>query len=243
MKGPGLPSCLCEPDSKIFTIQDFKGKHIATSERGSGTAVMWTKMMAYHGITPESMAQLGGRFSYLSAGDVNQGMRDKTIDVVLAASGHYEANPVHLELITTIGVRLIPLDPKAIDQYIKDNPMAMKTVVNPGLYNNTEPYQTWANETQAMVVRRDLPDDLVYDILKALYSKPGRKTFYDAYPTAIPFLLENGLQGSSKEMPIHPGAAKFYKDNGVVAGKPFIWPASKEDALNKYGGQWDWPWK
>lgn len=229
-------------DSKIYTLQDLKGKHIATSTRGSGTAVGWTKMMAYHGITPENMAQSGGRFSYLSPGDVIQGMRDKTIDANMTSTGYYEANPSHLELIKTVGVRLIPLDPKAIEQFIKDNPTASKATVQPGLYNNKETYQTFAADTTTMLVRRDLPDDLVYDILKALYSKDGKKTFFDAYPTGIPFVLENGLCGTIKEIPVHPGAVKFFKDNGVVGCKQAVWPTSKEDAL-KRGGQWEWPWK
>jgi len=229
-------------DSNIQSIKDLKGKHIATSTRGSGTAVGWTRMMAYHGITPESMAQSGGRFSYLSPGDVIQGMRDKTIDANMTSTGYYEANPSHLELIKTVGVRLIPLDPKAIEQFIKDNPTATRATVQPGLYNNKETYQTFAADTTTMLVRRDLPDDLVYDILKALYSKDGRKAFYDAYPTGIPFILENGLCGTIKDIPVHPGAAKFYKDNGITGCKQAIWPVSKDDAL-KRGGQWDWPWK
>lgn len=229
-------------DSKIYTIEDLKGKHIATSTRGSGTAVGWTKMMAYHGITPESMAQSGGRFSYLSPGDVIQGMRDKTIDANMTSTGYYEANPSHLELIKTVGVRLISLDPKAIEQFIKDNPTASRATVKPGLYNNKETYHTFAADTTTMLVRRDLPDDLVYDLLKALYSKDGKKTLFDAYPTGIPFILENGLCGTIKELPVHPGAAKFFKDNGVVGCKEVMWPTSKEDAM-KRGGQWDWPWK
>jgi len=242
-EGPRPAIMFVRGDSKIRSVQDFKGKHIATSIRGSGVANIWLKMMACHGITPENITKSGGRFSFLSNADINQGLRDKTIDVVLGSSGYYEANPTHLELIKTIGLRLIPLDPKALDQYLKDEPMAMKITVRPGLYNNTEPYQTWAAELQTIVVRRDMPDDLVYDILKALYSKAGRTSLLDSYPAALPFVLENGLQGAIKEIPVHPGAAKFYKENGVVAGKAFLWPTTKEDSLNKYGGKWDWPWK
>jgi hypothetical protein len=56
------------------------------------------------------------------------------------------------------------------------------------------------------------PEDLVYKVMKALWSPEGMKAMVAAKKTFKAMTLENGFRGAS--VPLHKGAAKFWKEQG-----------------------------
>ena len=58
------------------------------------------------------------------------------------------------------------------------------------------------------------PDDLVYEITKALWSDKTRAMLDAGHAKGKEIRRETALQGIS--IPLHPGAEKFYKEAGLL---------------------------
>jgi TRAP-type uncharacterized transport system substrate-binding protein len=58
----------------------------------------------------------------------------------------------------------------------------------------------------------DQPEDLVYTIMKTLWSKEGMQAMVTAHKALKEMTLENAFTGAS--VPLHPGAVKFWTEQG-----------------------------
>ena len=63
-----------------------------------------------------------------------------------------------------------------------------------------------------LTTNKDQPEDLVYTIIKTLWSKKGMEAMVMAKKSFNEMTLENGFTGAS--VPLHPGAVKFWKEQG-----------------------------
>jgi TRAP-type uncharacterized transport system substrate-binding protein len=61
---------------------------------------------------------------------------------------------------------------------------------------------------------KDLPDELVYQVAKALWSEAGMQAMVTAKNEFSEMNLKNNFSGAS--VPLHPGAVKFWKEQGVT---------------------------
>jgi TRAP transporter TAXI family solute receptor len=60
-------------------------------------------------------------------------------------------------------------------------------------------------------VRHDLPEELVYNMLKAVFD--NMSIISESHAQAKTMSLQNALIAMS--VPLHPGAAKYYKEQGI----------------------------
>ena len=92
-------------------------------------------------------------------------------------------------------------------------PQYLPTTIEKGAYNGIDqPIETVG--TGAMFAcRADLPDDLVYEIVKTVYSQEG----VDYLGNVIAALksMSPNLAVSYKPIPLHPGAEKYYREAGI----------------------------
>jgi TRAP transporter TAXI family solute receptor len=92
--------------------------------------------------------------------------------------------------------------------------------VQPGYFHEVIPANSYKGQTEAistlgngviMIAHKDVPDDIVYNFIKALYSKPVEVA--QIHPTAGPLSLKDVF---NIPIPIHPGAIKYYEEKGMV---------------------------
>jgi uncharacterized protein len=62
--------------------------------------------------------------------------------------------------------------------------------------------------------RSDLPDDLVYKLVKAMYSDEGLDYLGKVHPAGKGIKKENAARWAP--IPLHPGAEKFFKEEGFL---------------------------
>ena len=89
----------------------------------------------------------------------------------------------------------VTIEPKTFDEY------------------QTEPVYTVAAIT-SLICHKDLSEDLVYNITKAIYE--NAESFNKYYNEEDSVIQSNPLAGVDPAFPIHPGALKFYKEIGIV---------------------------
>ena len=68
-----------------------------------------------------------------------------------------------------------------------------------------------------LVVSADQPEEVVYGITKALWNDNTRKLLDNGHAKGKQVSLETALDGVlALGVPLHPGAAKFYKEAGML---------------------------
>ena len=83
----------------------------------------------------------------------------------------------------------------------------------PGVYKSvTEPVPTIGTYT-ILIVRKDLPEDLVYEITKLYFANK------EELAKSIKALGELEPEEAAKNtgFPLHPGAEKYYKEIGAIS--------------------------
>jgi TRAP-type uncharacterized transport system substrate-binding protein len=81
------------------------------------------------------------------------------------------------------------------------------------LRGNPEPY-VMAGVSKPWFTHKDLPDDLVYVMLKTLYEHYNEWVEFGP-PWAKSITLEGGEAASLALVPYHPGAIAYFKEKGI----------------------------
>ena len=94
---------------------------------------------------------------------------------------------------------------------IATNPGVIATTIPKGTYEGmTEDVPTLGTVT-VMVVNKDLPEDLVYNMCKVFWAEHG--TFAKVKKVWNSVKQDHALDGAA--IPIHPGAERCYNELGV----------------------------
>jgi hypothetical protein len=125
--------------------------------------------------------------------------------------GHPSANIQ--DPTTTCGAKLIPLRGPAVDKLVTENPYFAKATIPGGLYAaNPEPTETYG-VLATLVTSAKTPDNVVYALVKATFDS------FDEFKKLHPALANLDAAKMVKDglsAPLHPGAAKYYKEKGWV---------------------------
>jgi uncharacterized protein len=196
-------------NSPIKSCYDFKGKVIGVGPAGSATLNIYSKqhLAAGWGITLEDIKP-----KYIAFHEITRGIRDNTIDAGLIAAGYPIA--AVMELARDIPIRLLETDPEVIKKlqakYSNVTPLVFPAGTYKGIDKDVHTYTL----PQMWLCRTDLPEDLVYKIIKAVYDNSEARNAI--HPMAKKYTVENAFRGS-KSVPVgyHPGAIKYYKERGI----------------------------
>jgi uncharacterized protein len=191
--------------STIKTVADLKGKRVSVGAPGSGTEVNARQILEIYGMTFDDM-----KTERLSFGDSANKIQDGLLDAAFITAGAPTA--AVNELAATKGVVIIPLEADKASELTKKYPFYVEQII-PG---NTYPKQDAEVRTVAvkaiMTVRADLDEGLVYDMTKAMYENTSKLEAINAKAKEIQ--ASEAVAGIS--IPIHPGAAKYFKEKGIM---------------------------
>ena len=206
---PGIVQIAVPKNSSIHSIKDFLGKNISPGKTGwTGTAFAETVLKGY-GMDFEKIRQAGGTVHHVDYNDSVALMKDGHIDVFIAVTSMPQAS--YIDLNFKPGIRFIGIDQDVMKKVIADNPGTYATEIPKGTYEGmTADVPTLATAT-VMVVRKDLPEDLVYNMCKVFWKEHG--TFAAVKKIWNDVKLANALKAAA--IPVHPGAARCYKELGV----------------------------
>jgi len=197
-------------DSPIQSVSDFKGKRVALGSPGSGTLVSSkVELSAAGNLKLEDIKP-----AYLSFTESVTAIKDGTVDVGVISAGYPVASL--LDLARTTPIRLIPYSESELKALMTSHPYYVRVVIPAGTYQGIDTDTLTRGIATAIFCRRELSDELVYQMMKALYDHQKEK---DAiHPQAKQWSLENMFRGAdytTKYIPFHPGAIKYLKEKGV----------------------------
>ncbi|MDP4796712.1 MAG: TAXI family TRAP transporter solute-binding subunit [Rhodospirillales bacterium] len=185
-------------------LKDLAGKKIGIGAAGSGTQVSVRMILEANGIKADEQE--------LGIGQSVQRIADGQLDAFFYAAGTPFAGLIQLG--STKGFELYKFsdaDQKAINKII---PYYVDSLIPAGTYENiTYDVPTVAVSGQ-LITSAAQPDDLIYEITKALWNANTRKLLDKGHPKGKQITIETALKGVL--IPLHPGAAKFYKEAGML---------------------------
>ena len=141
-----------------------------------------------------------------------RGIRDNTIDAGLIAAGAPLASV--MELARDIPIRLLEVEPEALKKLRDKYSNVVPLVIPAGTYSGIDKDVHTYTLPQMWICRADLPDDLVYHIIKAVYDNEEDKNAI--HPLAKMYNVKNAFRGTpGVPVGFHPGAIKYYKEKGI----------------------------
>jgi len=136
-------------------------------------------------------------------------LKSHLIDVIAAPLG--VPAPFITELDATVPVQFIALNDDEVATLRKAMPELGAAVVPAGTYPSLKADYKTVGLYNFAVASKDLPDDLVYTIVKAFYA--NHEAMIKASPSARESVVENLKR--NEFLPYHPGALRYYREIGV----------------------------
>lgn len=163
-----------------------------------------------HGFEVDDINKAGGVTETMDYGGEIQAFQDGRLDVGFFAGG------VPYGLLQQIerspGFDLISMDESVINKLGE---------LLPGITGYTIPAGTYANQTKdvmvpffvnQLVTNVNVSDDLVYEVTKIMYEQ--HKEFHGLFPGSEQIDDQDVL--ANNEVPLHPGAERYYREIGVI---------------------------
>jgi len=205
---PELIQIVARLDANIKSVKDLKGKRVSIGPLGSGTEANTIQILETHGMKLEDL----GRVERLGAAEATEMLKDGRIDAAFYTVGVGAAAIVDAFLLGRMD--LVPVTGREAEALKKKYPFYTTVKIPAGTYKGLDREITTVSVMAMMIARSDIPEDLVYSFTKTIFE--NLDTFYGAHANAKYLTLKSALDGMP--IPLHPGAAKFYKEKGVIKG-------------------------
>ena len=187
-------------------VEDLKGKKVAIGPACSGTLGLSQKIFTAAGLDPNKDIQPQSD----SFGDAATKMQDGHID----AACNVLAVPASsiIEMTTSMKLAYVNISDDILETLQATEPYFVRKVIPAGTYDGqTEDINTITCKA-ALYCRADLDEETVYQITKAFYESGDVIAAAHAAGKEVQF--EGCLEGITT--PIHPGAARYYKEMGIT---------------------------
>jgi TRAP transporter TAXI family solute receptor len=190
----------------IKSIADLKGKRVSLDEPGSGTLVNARALLGAFGVTERDI-----RPEYLKQTQSVEKLKDGTLDGYFQTTGYPQG--ALTELAATNGFELLPIDGAVRDKIMAQFKFFAKDAIPDGAYKDVKGVETIAVGAQWTTSSKQ-PDDLVYEITKALWSDKTRTALDTGHAKGKAIQKATALEGVG--IPLHAGAEKYYKEAGLL---------------------------
>jgi TRAP transporter TAXI family solute receptor len=190
-------------DSPVRTVGDLRGKRVAVGTPDSGTDVLARVVLESYGLHYKDIHPVFGSFVEM----VGQ-IRNRSIDAAFTVAS------VPMQAIEDMnvdaGIRLIPVSRERIDTVRGQYPFLRPIIVAHGTYRGQDHDLATVGVEDLLMCREDLTEDLVYRLTKG---------FFEALPRLAKTIAAARLidldQAPGTAIPLHPGAARYYREREI----------------------------
>jgi TRAP transporter TAXI family solute receptor len=193
--------------SGIKSVADLKGKRVALDEPGSGTLLNARTILAAYGLKDADL-----RPEYIKPGPAADKMKDGALDAFFFTGGA-PAGAIAELAASGAGIELVAIDGAQADALRRSSGFFAPDTIAAGTYKDVGAAKTLS--VGAQWVTSDKADaNLVYEIVKKLYSAEGQQAMGAGHAKGKFITKENAILGAG--IPFHPGAERFYKEAGLL---------------------------
>lgn len=190
-------------DANIKTLADLKGKRLSVGAPKSGTELNARAILGGAGMKYSDL----GKVEYLPFNESVELMKNRQLDATLISAG-LGVSAIR-DLCASVDCVIVEI-PKSVVQKIGSPYQSLP--IPGGTYKGNDKDVDAAAVQNYLVTRSDLPEKEVYEMTKTIFDNlPGLQA---AHSAAKDIKLDQA--GKNPPVPLHPGAAKFYKEKGVM---------------------------
>ncbi|MEH6470325.1 MAG: TAXI family TRAP transporter solute-binding subunit [Halopseudomonas sp.] len=194
-------------DSGIKHIDDLKGKRVNIGNPGSGQRGTMEVLMEAKGWTKDSFALA----SELKSSEQSSALCDNKIDAMVFTVGHPSGSIK--EATTSCDSVLVEVSGAEVDALVNDNSYYRTAMIPGGMYRGSDADVMTFGVGATFVSSTNTPDDVIYQVVKAVFE--NFDTFKKLHP-AFANLKKEQMIKDGLSAPLHPGAAKYYKEAGLM---------------------------
>lgn len=190
-------------DSDIYSVADLKGKAVSIGAMGSGVESNAKQILQAAGLSVEDI-----QVQNLDFAESANAIKDGAIVAAFVTAG--TPTTAVTELATTNNIRVLSLGDDVIASLCDAYSFYTPFTIPADVYNAEADTQTVAVKA-TIVVKADMDEELVYNMTKGLFE--NLDAVAEAHAKGAEMSLNGAVEGVS--VPLHPGAAKYYEEQGL----------------------------
>lgn len=191
--------------SGIQKLADFKGKRVSTGEPNSGTEVLAMRLLEAAGIAQNVQRER------LSVAEGVNAIKDRKIDGLIWVGGLPTAAVTDLAATPGISIKLLPHAEFADGMNKQWGPLYVKGSIPKNTYKGQTEDVPNLDVWNLLVADASMSDEMAYTIVKTLMDH--KQDLVAVHREAANITLE--AQASGSPVPFHPGARKYFEQQGV----------------------------
>ncbi len=188
-------------NSGVTALTELNGKSVNPSRRRSWTDNILRGMAEVLGLKP-------ARISNVGPADANALLGDGRLDVAAVAGAI--PHPAMSEFEVNHEMVLIPMTKEQQQKFLATQPALFAYDIPAGSYKGQKGPVATVASFNIYIVHRDLPDSLVYALVKGTFAKKEQLTA--AHKSFARMEQKNIVYAT---VPLHPGAARYYEEQGI----------------------------
>jgi len=188
--------------ANIKTLADLKGKRLSVGAPKSGTELNARAILAGAGMSYKDL----GKVEYLPFSESVELMKNRQLDATLISAG-LGVSAIR-DLCSSVECTIVEVPASVVN---KVGTPYQAAIIPAGTYQGQDKDVQAAAVQNYLVTRSDLSDDLVYQMTKDIFENLDALKASHAAAKAVK--IEDAAK--NPPVPLHPGAAKYYKEKGV----------------------------
>lgn len=192
-------------DPTIQTVADLKGKSVSIGAPNSGVYFNAIDVLAAAGLTEQDI-----KAQYQSFADSTDALKDGKIDAAFIVAGAPTA--AITELCTTNDAFLVPIDGDIAAKLMADSPFYTAYTIPAGTYAGQDADVQTVTVKATLIVSANADEEQVYNLTKAIFDNAAAIAAENGKGAELS--VENATTGMTA--PFHPGAAKYFAEQGVT---------------------------
>jgi len=200
---PNYIQIVATADSGIKTLADLKGKSLSVGAPKSGTELNSRAILKAAGMDYKEL----GKVEYLPFAESVDLMKNRQLSATLQSAGLGVASLKDLSNSSEITMVSVP---KAVVDKI--GPPFVAATIPAGTYKGQDQDVPTAAVVNYLVTSSAVSDELAYQMTKLIFE--NLPELANAHAAGREIKLENAAAGSPA--PLHPGAARYYTEKGVL---------------------------
>lgn len=192
-------------NAEVKDINDLKGKRVGVGAPGSGVEGDAKAILNLAGLQYGDM-----KVDFLDFGATTSRFKDNQIDAGFVVAGYPTASVMDLAL--TKDIDLFSFSDDFLAKLSKTHPYFVPSAIPANTYKGvTRDVKTPA--VMAILVTHDkMPDDVIYNFTAAMFDNIS--DVHASHAKAKEINIKTALDGLT--VPLHPGAAKYFKEKGLT---------------------------
>jgi TRAP transporter TAXI family solute receptor len=202
---PELIHIVVRGDLNITSFSGLRGKKIGVGAPGSGTEANYRQLLDLYKMSKDDVSA-----QYLSFAESADQFKDNRIDAFMVTGG--VPTSAIMDVATQRSIKILPIEDTMLSILTNKYPFLSAAVIPANSYKGVTTDVKTAAVNAVLIAHPKLSDDVVYNLTKALFENQAELA--SAHAKGKVLSLQGAVVGVS--IPFHPGAAKYYKEKGVL---------------------------